>query len=222
MRREVLRSVSMNPANAAKILGILKKTYPDARCELNFSNPLELLVATILSAQCTDVRVNAVTKSLFKKYRKAEDYLKARPSDLEKEIRPTGFFKNKTKSIQGCCKVLVEKHGGKVPTTTEELTALPGVGRKTANVVLGNAYGIPGITCDTHVIRLSERLGLSKQKDPVKLEFELQKLIPQKDWTKASHILIWHGRRCCYARKPDCPLCPVATLCPYPHKTPST
>jgi endonuclease-3 len=207
------------PASATKILLILKKTYPDARCELDFSNPLELLVATILSAQCTDARVNAVTKTLFKKYRKAEDYIKVGAAELEKDVRPTGFYKNKARSIQGCCKVLVEKYGGRVPKTMEELTRLPGVGRKTANVVLGNAYGIPGITCDTHVIRLSERLGLAKEKDPVKLEFALQKIIPEKDWTMASHVLIWHGRRCCYARRPDCPRCPVLKLCPYKPKT---
>lgn len=206
-------------ANAIKILSILKKTYPDAHCELDFSNPLELLVATILSAQCTDVRVNAVTKALFQKYRKAEDYLKVKAGELEKDIRSTGFYKNKAKSIQGACKTMVEKHGGKVPKTMEELTALPGVGRKTANVILSNAYGVPGITTDTHVIRLSERLGLSKLKDPVKLEFALQKIIPQKGWTMASHVLIWHGRRCCYARKPDCPRCPVLKLCPYEPKT---
>lgn len=203
----------------SSILSILKKTYPDAHCELNFSNPLELLVATVLSAQCTDKRVNEVTKSLFRKYRKAEDYIKADPTEIEKDIRSTGFYKNKAKSIQGFCKILVEKYGGKVPKTMEELTQLPGVGRKTANVILGNAYGIPGITCDTHVIRLSERLGFSKQKDPVKLEFELQTIIPQKDWTLASHLLIWHGRRCCYARKPECFRCPVLKLCPYEPKT---
>lgn len=204
---------------AKKILSILRKTYPDAHCELNFSNPLELLVATILSAQCTDARVNLVTRALFKKYRKAEDYTGVAPAELEKDIRSTGFYKNKAKAIQGCCKILVEKYGGKVPKTMEELVQLPGVGRKTANVILGNAYGIPGITCDTHVIRLSERLGFSKQKDPVKLEFELQKLIPQKEWTMASHVIIWHGRRCCSARKPDCPHCPVLKLCPYEAKT---
>jgi endonuclease-3 len=210
----------MAKERVSRILNILKKTYPEAHCELDFSNPLELLVATILSAQCTDVRVNIVTKTLFKKYRRAEDYIKVAPSELEKDIRTTGFYKNKAKSIQGACKILVEKYSGKVPKTMEELVALPGVGRKTANVILGNAYGIPGITCDTHVLRLSERLGFSKQKDPVKLEFELQKLIPQKDWTTASHVLIWHGRRCCYARKPECPRCPVLKLCPYEPKTP--
>jgi len=209
----------MTSERASRILGRLKKTYPDAHCELDFSNPLELLIATILSAQCTDVRVNIVTKSLFKKYRKAEDYRKVAALELEKDIRTTGFYKNKAKSIQGACKILVEKYGGKVPKTLEELVELPGVGRKTANVILGNAYGIPGITCDTHMLRLSERLGFSKQKDPVKLEFELQKLIPQKDWTKASHVIIWHGRRCCYARKPECPRCPVLKLCPYEPKT---
>lgn len=205
--------------NETKILSILKKTYPDAHCELDFTNPLELLVATILSAQCTDARVNIVTKSLFKKYRTAEDYVRAKTVELEQDIRSTGFYKNKAKSIQGACRQIVEKFGGKVPKTLEELVTLPGVGRKTANVILGNAYGIPGITCDTHMIRLSERLGFSKLKDPVKLEFALQKIIPQKDWTTASHVIIWHGRRCCYARKPDCPHCPVLKLCPYGAKT---
>lgn len=205
--------------NETKILSILKKTYPDAHCELDFTNPLELLVATILSAQCTDARVNIVTKSLFKKYRTAEDYVRAKTVELEQDIRSTGFYKNKAKAIQGACRQIVEKFGGKVPKTLEELVTLPGVGRKTANVILGNAYGIPGITCDTHMIRLSERLGFSKLKDPVKLEFALQKIIPQKDWTTASHVIIWHGRRCCYARKPDCPHCPVLKLCPYGAKT---
>ncbi len=206
-------------SKSTEILSILKKTYPDAHCELDFSNPLELLVATILSAQCTDARVNIVTKALFKKYRSAEDYARAKTVDLEQDIRSTGFYKNKAKSIQGACRLIVEKFGGQVPKTLEELVTLPGVGRKTANVILGNAYGIPGITCDTHVIRLSERLGLSKLKDPVKLEFALQKIIPQKDWTIASHVIIWHGRRRCFARKPDCPRCPVLRLCAYPYKT---
>ena len=203
----------------SKILSILKKTYPDAHCELVYKNPLELLIATILSAQCTDKRVNIVTQSLFKKYRSAEDFAAAKIGDLEKEIRSTGFYRNKAKSIQGCCRMLVEKHGGQAPKTLEELVKLPGVGRKTANVVLGNAYGIPGITCDTHVIRLSERLGFSKQKDPVKLEFELQKIIPKKDWTMMCHVLIWHGRRRCHARKPECFHCPLEKICPFDSKT---
>jgi len=208
--------------NATKILAILKKTYPDAHCELDFADPLQLLIATILSAQCTDARVNKVTPALFKTYKTARDYAQASTSELEGFIRSTGFYKNKAKSIQGACRIIAEQHGGQVPKTLEELVKLPGVGRKTANVILGNAYGIPGITCDTHMIRLSERLGFSKLKDPVKLEFALQKIIPQKDWTVASHLIIWHGRRCCFARKPECWRCPLIELCPYSHKVLST
>lgn len=214
-----MNDVSRQKTTARGILRILKNTYPDAHCELDYTNPFELLVATILSAQCTDARVNVVTKALFRKYRTAEDYVRAKAAALEQDIRSTGFYKNKAKSIQGACRLLIEKFGGEVPRTLEELVTLPGVGRKTANVILGNAYGIPGITCDTHMLRLSERLGFSKLKDPVKLEFALQKIIPQKDWTIASHVIIWHGRRCCYARKPDCPHCPVLKLCPYIPKT---
>src|ERR1043165_1733674 len=198
-----------------KIITGLKKTYPDAHCELNYSNPLELLIATMLSAQCTDKRVNLVTAELFRKYRSAADYAAAALPELEREIRTTGFFGNKPKSIKTCCQALVEKHGGQVPRTMEELITLGGVGRKTANVVLGNAFNVnTGIVVDTHVARLAQRLGLTKEKDPVKIEQDLMALVPRKQWTMFSHWLIWHGRRPCYARNPDCPNCEIASLCP--------
>ncbi len=198
-----------------KIITGLKKAYPDAHCELNHSSPLELLIATILSAQCTDKRVNIVTTDLFKKYRSAADYAGAPQAELEEAIKPTGFFRNKTKSIKTCCQNLVEKHGSLVPRTIEELTQLGGVGRKTANVVLGTAYGInAGIVVDTHVSRLTQRLGLTRQTDPEKIEQELMELVPQDQWTLFSHQLIWHGRRRCYARQPDCPACEVKEHCP--------
>ena len=203
------------PERAKNILAILRKAHPDAKIALNFSNPLELLIATVLSAQCTDVRVNIVTKDLFTKYRKAADYVTVKPAELEADIRTTGFFRNKTKNIQAACRDIVEKFGGKIPSTMEELTSLAGVGRKAANVVLGNAYGVPGITTDTHVIRLSRLMGLSKNTDPVKLEQDLMELIPKKDWTMFSHYMIFHGRRICSARKPDCANCPVQPHCAY-------
>jgi len=192
-----------------------QKIYPNAHCELNFRNPLELLVATILSAQCTDKRVNMVTPELFKKYRTAKDYANAPQAELENAIRSTGFYRNKTKSIRAAMRAIAEEHGGKVPNAMEKLRALPGVGRKTANVVLGNAFGKnEGIVVDTHVARLSHRLGLTKQKDPEKIERDLMKLIPREYWTDWSHWLIWHGRRRCFARKPDCSQCEVFQLCP--------
>jgi len=202
-------------ARAKKIIAALRKTYPDAHCELNYSNPLELLIATVLSAQCTDKRVNQVTAELFRKYRTAADYANANTTALEQDVKTTGFFRNKTKSIQACCRKLVEQYGGKVPQTMEELVQLGGVGRKTANVVLGNAFGInEGIVVDTHVARLSHRLGLTKQKDPEKIEHDLVKLVPRALWTMFSHWLIWHGRRRCYARNPDCLNCEIKALCP--------
>ena len=202
-------------ARTKKIIAGLQKTYPDAHCELNYSNPLELLIATILSAQCTDKRVNIVTGELFRKYRTAADYANGAPAELEQAIKTTGFFRNKAKSIQACCRKLVERHGGKVPQTMEELRQLDGVGRKTANVVLGNAFNInAGVVVDTHVARLSQRLGLTQQKDPEKIEQELMKLVPQDQWTMFSHWLIWHGRRRCDARNPDCPSCEIRKLCP--------
>jgi endonuclease-3 len=197
-----------------KIITLLKKRYSDARCTLNFKNPLELLVATILSAQCTDKRVNKVTKDLFKKFRRAEDYAKAKPEILENDIRSTGFYKNKTKSIVKCCKKIVEKYEGNVPSSMEELVNLGGVGRKTANVILGNAFGIPGMVVDTHVKRVTHRLGLTKNQDPVKIEYDLMELIPQKEWTQFSHLIIFHGRNTCMARKPLCDKCVVRALCP--------
>jgi endonuclease-3 len=202
-------------ARVRQIIAGLRKTYPDAHCELNFSNALELLVATILSAQCTDKRVNIVTADLFRKYRSAADYANADPAQLENEIRSTGFFRNKTKSIQNSCRALIARHGGEVPKTMEELTALGGVGRKTANVILGNAFGInAGVVVDTHVARLSARLGLTRETDPEKIEQALMRLVPQAQWTVFSHWLIWHGRRRCAARKPDCPNCEIRKLCP--------
>ncbi len=198
-----------------KILETLDRLYPDARCSLNFSNPLELLVATILSAQCTDERVNEVTKELFRKYRSAEDYARVPQEELEKDIRPTGFYKNKAKSLRGCCKQLVEKFGGRVPADLDELVKLPGIGRKTANVVLGAAFGIPGIVVDTHVKRISRRLGLTAEKDPVKIEFDLMKIIPRERWTKFSHQMIYHGRAVCKARNPLCDECALREYCDY-------
>ena len=203
------------PERAMKIIAALRRTYPDAHCELNFSNPLELLIATILSAQCTDKRVNLVTTELFKKYRSAADFADAPPAELERAIRSTGFFRNKAKNIKACCAALVEKFGGEVPRTMDELHALAGVGRKTANVVLGNAFGIhAGVVVDTHVTRLSRRLGLTKETGAEKIERELMKLVPQPEWTLFSHWLIWHGRRRCAARRPDCAHCEVQKWCP--------
>ena len=202
-------------ARIKKLIAGLKQAYRDAHCELNFSNPLELLVATILSAQCTDKRVNLVTAQLFKQYRSAADYARAPLADLEQAIRTTGFFRNKAKSLKTASQAIVEKHGGMVPRTMEELTQLGGVGRKTANVILGNAFNINcGIVVDTHVARLSNRLGLTSQKDPEKIEQALLPLVPREQWTMFSHWLIWHGRRRCYARNPDCPNCEIRALCP--------
>jgi len=196
----------------------LARVYPDAHCELSFSKPLELLIATILSAQCTDVQVNKVTPELFKKYRVARDYAEAKPEELEHDLRSIGLYQAKAKNIRACCRLLVEEHGGKVPETMEELVRLPGVGRKTANVVLGNAFGQNvGVVVDTHVARLSMRLGLTKETDPKKIEPVLMKLVPQEDWTLFSHWLIFHGRRRCKAQNPDCPNCEIKALCPsYP------
>ena len=208
-------SAQAKAARLKKILGALDRAYPKAHCELDHRNPLELLVATILSAQCTDKRVNVVTRDLFKKYRSAADYANAPLAELEQAIRTTGFFRNKARNIQACCRKLVERHNGQVPSTMDELTHLDGVGRKTANVVLGNAFGInAGIVVDTHVARLSYRLGLTSQKAPEKIEQALMTLVPQKQWALFSHWLIWHGRRRCSARKPDCAHCEVLKLCP--------
>jgi endonuclease-3 len=200
---------------ARKILSLLKKEYPGARPELKYSNPLELLVATILSAQCTDERVNMVTESLFKKYRSPEDYLKVPQEQLEQEIRPTGFYKSKTRSIRGACEMIMKQFGGSIPRTMEELVELPGVARKTGNIVLSHAYGvIEGIAVDTHVKRLAQRLDLSQNTDPDKIEADLCRLIPKKDWAIFSDTLILHGRRVCYARKPAHERCILRELCP--------
>ena len=198
-----------------RIMAGLRKTYPTAHCELNFSNPLELLVATILSAQCTDKRVNLVTAELFKRYQSAADYAAAPQAELEQAIKTTGFFRNKARSLKAACQAIQERHQGKVPRTMEELTELGGVGRKTANVVLGNAFDTNcGVVVDTHVARLSGRLGLTSEKDPQKIEQALMQLVPREDWTMFSHWLIWHGRRRCYARNPDCASCEIRALCP--------
>src|SRR5437899_6297693 len=199
----------------AQLIKIWPKVYPNARTELNFKNPLELLIATILSAKCTDKRLNMVTPALFKKYRSAKDYAKAPQAELERAIKPTGFYRNKTKSIRAATSTIAKKFGGKVPDSMEGLRELPGVGRKTANVVLGSAFGLnEGIVVDTHVIRLSQRLGLTKEKDPEKIERNLMELVLKKYWAIWSHWLIWHGRRRCFARKPDCANCEVFRLCP--------
>jgi len=206
-------------ARARKIVRELKKAYPDAKIALDFGNPLELLVATILSAQCTDERVNLVTPGLFKKYRGARDYARAEVATLEQEIRSTGFYRAKTRSIVGMAKALVDKHGGEVPRSREALTALPGVGLKTANVILGNAFGEQTIAVDTHVFRLSQRLGLARSGDPDEIHDQLVDVLPEKELTLTTHLLQSHGRRCCVARKPLCPVCPVRLLCPWPGKT---
>jgi endonuclease-3 len=197
------------------ILSILRKLYPDARCSLNFNNPLQLLLATILSAQCTDERVNKVTAGLFAKYKTAADFAKVSQEELEKEIQSTGFFRNKAKSIRAMAAALVQRHAGEVPRTMEELTELAGVGRKTANVVLGNAFDINvGIVVDTHVARVSGRLGLTRQTDPVKIERDLMEVVPREDWTIWPHLLIQHGRALCTARNPKCERCPLLPDCP--------
>jgi len=203
-----------DPGRVREILQRLEKAYPDAKCALKHTNPFQLLVATILSAQCTDQRVNMVTPELFKKYPTPQDFAALRPEILEAEIRSTGFYRNKTKSILGASQKIVKEFGGKVPRTMEELLTLPGVARKTANVVLGTAFGIAsGVVVDTHVHRIAQRLDLTKQKTPEKIEQDLMKLIPQDQWVDFSHEIIFHGRRCCTARKPNCPACPVEELC---------
>jgi endonuclease-3 len=199
---------------ARRINRELAEVYPDAHCELDFTNPLELAVATILSAQCTDKRVNEVTPALFRRYLTAADYAAADRAELEELIRTTGFFRNKANSLMGLGAALVDRHGGEVPNRLEDLVALPGIGRKTANVVLGNAFGVPGITVDTHFGRLARRFRWTDQEDPVKVEHAVGELVPKAEWTMLSHRLIFHGRRVCHARKPACGACPIAALCP--------
>jgi endonuclease-3 len=203
-----------NPKRVAAILQKLDEAYPDASCELKHENPFQLLISTILSAQCTDVRVNEVTKTLYQKYKTPKDFAYADPKELEQEIRPTGFFRNKTKSIMGASKGIIENFRGEVPKTMDEILTLPGVARKTGNVVLGSGYGIAsGVVVDTHVMRLSRRLDLTKHEDPKKIEQDLIKIIPQDSWIKFSHQLIWHGRRVCIARKPRCTECNLESIC---------
>jgi len=208
------RPAAPDPVRVQAILEGLRELYPDARCALDFTTPLQLLIATILSAQCTDERVNKVTPELFATYPDAAAFAAADPTALEQAIHSTGFFRNKAKSIREACADIVQKFGGEVPRTLEELTALRGAGRKTANVVLGNAFGIPGVVVDTHVARLSQRLGLTNQKDPVKIEHALMKVVPRERWTLFSHWLILHGRETCNARKPRCSECALAPDCP--------
>ncbi len=201
--------------HAARVTRQLRRHYPDATCALDFRNPLELLVATILSAQCTDERVNLVTKELFEKYRSAADYARAPQTRLEHDIKSTGFFRNKAKSLRACCQVLMERYGGELPRDIDALVELPGIGRKTANVVLGTAFGVAsGVVVDTHVARVSRRLGLTEQKDPHKIEQDLMEQIPRTRWVAFSHQMIHHGRRVCSARKPKCDECPMASFCP--------
>ncbi len=208
-------SAGARAQRANAIIATLQRTYPDAHCELNYRNPVELLIATILSAQCTDKQVNLVTARLFERYRSAQEFADAPLAELEQAVKSAGFYRNKAKNIQACCRKLVERHGGEVPRTMDELTALDGAGRKTANVVLGNAFNLNvGVVVDTHVSRLSQRLGLTRKKTPEHIETDLMKLVPREQWTLFSHWLIWHGRRRCAARKPDCDGCELKALCP--------
>jgi len=206
--------ITAEASSARSIYRILTKEYPDARCELDFNSPLELLIATVLSAQCTDIRVNAVTPVLFNRFPTLETLAAAKLSEVEEIIYSTGFFRSKAKNIKELANRILNDFGGEVPNDLSQLVTLPGVGRKTANVVLGNAFGIPGLTVDTHFGRLSRRFGWSTATDPVKVENDVAKLIPEKEWTLLSHKLIWHGRRICHSRKPECGICPLAKLCP--------
>jgi len=214
------RAAGAEPRRVVAILTKLDEAYPDANCELKHENAFQLLISTILSAQCTDVRVNQVAETLYKKYPDAKAFAYATPSELEMEIRPTGFFRNKTKSVMGASKAILDNFGGEVPRTMEEILTLPGVARKTANVVLGTAYGIAsGVVVDTHVLRLSKRLDLTRNDDPKKVEQDLMKIIPEKKWIQFSHQIIWHGRRVCHARKPKCIECNLESLCYSKDKT---
>ena len=204
---------------AARILSILNRLYPQVKTQLFYRNPFELLVATILSAQCTDNQVNRVTPGLFKRLQRPQEFVKTPVAEIEELVRPTGFYRNKARNIKACCQALIDRHGGQVPRTIEALVELPGVGRKTANVVLGAAFDTPGVVVDTHVGRISSRLGLTKNKDPKKIEIDLMRIIPKNQWSDFSLRLIFFGRETCTARKPKCPVCPLDHLCPYPHKT---
>jgi endonuclease-3 len=219
MEVEVREALPAKKSRARLILKRLERAYPDAKIALDFTTPLELLVATILSAQCTDERVNVVTPALFRIYRSAADYARVKPETLEKAIHSTGFFRAKARAIVGMAQALTNEHGGEVPHDREALVALPGVGLKTANVVLGNAFGEPAIAVDTHVFRVSQRLGLARSEDPVEIHDQLARVLPRQSWTRASHLFQAHGRRTCAARKPACPVCPVRGLCPWPGKT---
>lgn len=208
-----MRDIKALKKKVRNVSKILFETYPEATCSLDYQEPLQLLIATILAAQCTDLRVNIVTKDLFKKYKSVEDFARVNPEELEQDIKSTGFYRNKAKNIIACCQKLISEYDGKVPNNMEDLVALPGVGRKTANVVLSNIYGIPGIIVDTHCIRLSNRIGLTDYEDPVKIESDLMEIVPKKDWAKFSNNLVYHGRAICDARKPKCEICPISEHC---------
>lgn len=210
-----MKSIDVLKTKAKNISEILFTIYPEATCSLDYEEPLELLIATILAAQCTDERVNIVTRDLYKKYTSVYDYANANPEELENDIRSTGFYRNKAKNIIGCCKKLIKDFRGKVPDNMEDLLSLPGVGRKTANVVLGNIYGIPGVIVDTHCKRLSKRIGLTEEEDPEKVESDLMKILPEEDWTAFSNSLVYHGRAICNSRKPNCAKCPIANYCDF-------
>jgi endonuclease III len=210
-----MRSIDELKKRAKEISAILYSTYPEATCSLDYTEPLQLVISTILAAQCTDLRVNIVTKDLFKKYTSVYDYANANPEELEQDIKSTGFYRNKAKNIIGCCKKLIKDFGGKVPNNMEDLLSLPGVGRKTANVVLSNIFGVPGVIVDTHCKRLSNRIGLTDKEDAEKIEYDLMKILPEKDWTAFSNSLVYHGRAVCDARKPKCGQCPVAQYCDF-------
>ena len=220
MAQQTTKGPIASPSQAKKLLAILEATYPDARVTLDFKNPFQLLIATILAAQCTDERVNRVTKELFKRYPTPKAFAEADPTEMEQAIRPTGFYRNKAKSIIGCCKMLIGEYGGLVPRTMEALIRLPGVWRKTANIVLGNAFGLSeGIAVDTHVTRVANRLGLAQSDKQDEIEQQLCRVVPNEKWTLITHLLIFHGRTICKAQRPDCPRCQIRHLCPWPHKT---
>ncbi len=210
--------IEYNRRRVKKIIKILSREFPDVRVPLRYSTPFELLIATILAAQCTDVKVNEVTETLFKKYRSPKAYAEADLNEIEEDIRPTGFYRNKAKSIKKCCQRLVTTFKGKVPDSLDELLTLSGVGRKTANVVLGNAFGIPGVIVDRHVQRVSRRIGLTENEDPTKIEYDLMEVAPKKEWTHLSNLFTWHGRKTCLARNPLCPICPILRYCEYGSK----